>query len=130
MSLPLPLAAAASLFVEEFSAFDATFTITNGRWAKVTSVDRFIFGVIQTSKEKELIFKSDGVLSDGLLMLHTRDIINIADTSQQTGQNLTQTYVRYGNEIWKLNETAVRWTTKTQGYEKYFMTKYINIDEP
>ena len=130
MSLPLPLAAAASLFVEEFSAFDATFTITNGRWAKVTSVDRFIFGVIQTSKEKELIFKSDGVLSDGLLMLHTRDTINIADTSQQTGQNLTQTYVRYGNEIWKLNETAVRWTTKTQGYEKYFMTKYINIDEP
>ena len=129
MSLPLPLAGAAILFTEKITAFDATITRVSGRDQKVVSADRIISGVIQSEKQKEIELKSDGALSDGLLRLHTRAEVFIADMSQDTGEGIAQTYIRYQGEVWKLNKTDVGWAEKTQGFRKYIMTKYTNVDE-
>ncbi len=129
MSLPLPLADAANLFIEKIVAFDATITRVSGRANKIISPDRIISGVIQSERQKEVKLASDGALSDGMLRLHTRADIFIADMSQDGGEKTVQTYIRYQGEVWKLNETDVGWAEKTQGFRKYTMTKYTNIDE-
>ena len=125
MSLPLPLAAAADLFVEQVVVFESVSTKTLGRWDDVQGSDRVISGVIQTSKEKVVSVDEDGAISNGTLMLHTRETLFAYDLSQD-GQVLTQTYVRYGSEVWKLNELT-DWPVKTQGYNLYYLTKYTNI---
>lgn len=125
MSLPLPLSAAADLLVEQIIVFESVGTKNLGRWDNVQGVDRIISGVIQTSKEKTLEIAEDGALSDGLLMLHTRETLSAYDLSQD-GQVLTQTYARYVGEVWKLNELT-DWPIKTQGYNLYYLTKYTNI---
>lgn len=127
MSLPLPLAAAADLFVEKFNAYDTVSTKTLGRWNAVKDPDKVISGVIQTDSEKAVSLGSDGALSDGNLMLHTRATVSANDLSQD-GQTLTQTYVRYKGEIWKLS-TLTNWRDKTENYGKFLLTKYTNIDE-
>ncbi len=127
MSLPLPLAAAADLFVESFSAYDTTSVLSDGRWVPTQEADRTISGVIQTDKEKDVLLESDGALSDGDLMFHTRSAVSANDLSQD-GQVLRQTYVRYGDEVWKLQRLS-NWKPKAQGYNKYSLTKYTNIDE-
>lgn len=128
MSLPLPLAYAANLFLEKFTAYNVIYTLVNGRWERSTSESVTIAGVIQTSSNRIQDFQSDGVLSDGKLLLHTRATIYIADTSQENGEQTIQTYIVYGGDTWRVNEYAVNWAKKTQGYEVYLLTKYLNID--
>lgn len=128
MSLPLPLANAANLFIEKFVAYNVVWSKTLGQWTGAVEPDRIISGVIQTRKEKQVTLSSDGALSDGDLMLHTKDSVSATDLSQQVGQTFTQTYVRYKNEVWKLSELT-NWRPKTQDYGLYYLTKYTNIDE-
>ena len=129
MALPLPLAGAANLFVETFTAFDTTYTLINGRWTLAVEPDRLISGVIQSDKGKFDLVKSDGSLSDGTLILHTRDAVSMSDLSQSDGSINRQTYVKYKNETWKLNEIDVGWREKTQNYGRFILTKFTDISE-
>ena len=129
MSLPLPLAAAADLFAEKIAVYDSTTTKTLGRWSSVKGPVRIISGVIQTSKEKKVAVDEDGAISNGNLMLHTRETLFAYDLSQeQAGGIITQTYAIYGalGEVWKLNEFT-NWPVKTQGYNLYYLTKFTDI---
>lgn len=129
MSLPLPLAAAANLFIEKFFVFNVISSETptdSGRQEGAKEPDRLISGVIQTDKNKEVSVASDGSISDGNLMLHTQDILSAADLSQD-GQTNTQSYVRYKGEIWKVNELS-NWAVKADNYKLYLLTKYTNVD--
>lgn len=125
MSLPLPLGGAADLFVESITVYDVVSTKEVGRWVDTPGDDYVIGGVIQTRDERDIQFDSDGSISQGTLMLHTRFDLSAFDLSQD-GQTLLQTYVRYEGDVWKLSRLT-NWSAKTQNYKLYYMTKYTNI---
>ena len=125
MGVPLPLSPGGDQFVEQFIAYDSVSTKNLGRWSEVQEADRPISGVIQTDKTKNVRLDEDGALSQGTLMLHTRETLSANDLSQD-GQVLRQTYVRYGGEVWKLS-SLTDWLPKTGSYNLYFLEKYTNI---
>lgn len=120
-----PVSRAADLFTEQVVIFDSVSTKTLGRWDNVQGIDRIISGVIQTRKAKKVDIAEDGAISDGDVMLHTRETLTAYDLSQD-GQVLTQTFARYGGEVWKLSELT-DWPVKTQGYNLYYLTKATSI---
>lgn len=125
MSLPLPLACASDFFSEKITVFDMTSEKAVGRWIDTPGEDYTISGVIQTHDEKGVQFDSDGSLSQGTLMLHTRANLKAYDVSQD-GQTKTQTFVRYQGDVWRLSRLT-NWNVKTQNVNLYYMTKYVNI---
>lgn len=126
MSLPLPLGGAADFFAEKIVVYDVVGTKNDvGRWVNTPGDDYIISGVIQTKDEKGIQFDSDGSISQGTLMLHTRFDLSAYDLSQD-GQTLLQTFVRYQGDVWRLSRLT-NWVNKTQNYNLYYMTKYTNI---
>jgi hypothetical protein len=127
MSLPLPLACAADFFSETITVYDVVATKSIGRWVGTPGEDYTISGVIQTKDERGIKFDSDGAISQGTLMLHTRATLSAYDVSQD-GQTLTQTFVRYQGDVWRLSRLT-NWNVKTQNVNLYYMTKYVNIGD-
>lgn len=129
MSLPLPLAQAADMFIEPdlLTAFDITWTRVDGRQIKVKGPNYTFSGVIQPDTDREVSLEADGALSDGTMLLHTREVLGVADMSQLTGEEDRQTYVQFTGELWKVNEPT-RWSSKTQNYRIYGLTKDTNLD--
>ena len=130
MSLPLPLAAAAGLFLESLTVFDIITVRIAGRSQATQQPNRFIKGVIQTDKQLIQDIARGGTLADGSLILHTRGLINISDTTQNEGEQNTQTYVLYENDTWLADGLGVNWQAKAQGYNKYALTKFLDISDP
>jgi len=126
MSLPLPLAEAAHLFIEKFIAYDVTSVLVDGRWEETIEPDRIINGVIQTQNSREIELDSDGAIADGTMLLHTKSIIYAYDLSFDTGEETKQTYIRYKSNVWKLQQRD-NWTVKCQGFNQYILIRYTKL---
>lgn len=129
MSLPLPLAQAADMFIETdlLTAFDVSWTLVDGRQDRVQGSDYTFSGIIQPKEDRKVSLGADGALSDGTMLLHTRRVLFVSDLSQESGELIIQTYIKFNDELWKINAPA-NWSTKTQNYKVYELTKYTNVD--
>lgn len=122
----LPVNLAANLFSSKHVAFDATLgRNVRGEATVVQSADRDIFGAIQPPSDKTVALLPAGAVADGVLIMHTASVINLA-TPRNGAVDTLQTYVRHEGEVWKV-WALQGWTPHVAGgVKRYYLTKYLD----
>ena len=93
-----PVRPSISLFQISLTVFDVTTTKLNGRAVKTVGDDYTINGVIQPATPDTLDYMPEGEKLDGAKLIHSITKLNIG--------NDTQSYIRYGGVIYKVNPLA------------------------
>ena len=122
--LPLPVQGSLHMLSETITAYDVAGGYVDRRWEDgAPSPDYTFSGSIQPSRDKELQLLPDGDVSDGAQTITTQTELFIQDTSQPTGQETLQTYIRHAGEIWRVM-ASVNWIGPGN-FRKYVCTKYL-----
>lgn len=121
--LVLPVALAANLFAERLPVFD----VTHGRDARgvstpVQSADRVISGTFQPAGDSDAKWLPEGFTLDAARVLHTAGLI-YAQQSTGAAVETRQTYVRWGNQLWKVWRPQ-HWGNVAGGMQRYLATVY------
>lgn len=116
---------ALALFSLDITAFEITGRYdSNRRWVKDDATRDFcISGSIQPLTDKELKVLPEGDVSAGDMVLYTEDELKIADTSELTGLQPDQTYIKENDEVWRVKK-LMDWD-RNSGFRKYIIEKFV-----
>ena len=122
--LPLPVLPALHMLSEKITALDVTGSYVNRRWEDgAPGADYTFSGSIQPSTTKELKLLPDGDVSNGAVTITTQTVLLVQDTSQDGGQALAQTYIKFDGDNWRV--FGIGGWFGPGGFRKYVCPKYL-----
>lgn len=122
----LPVGPAIDIFAKKLTAYKVKSGYdVNRRWQEgFAQPDFTLTGVFQPADDKALQHLPDGDRSKGASILHTRCKLPITDTSELTGQEKDQLFIKNGGEVWRVVKQQ-DWKVHGNFY-RYICVKYLD----
>lgn len=121
----LPLMSVHRLLRDRITVFDVVNTRdpVTGRPVQTQEADRVVLMGLQPAGNKVIQLLPEGAQAEGLKVVHTTAAVFAADNFNG-GTETRQTYIRDGQDLWKINKLQDWRLHSTIG--KWYATKYVD----